>query len=263
MTPPDPKTRFTDRVNDYVRFRPGYPSALLDELTRVGRLGPGCVVADLGSGTGIFTRLLLDRGARVLAIEPNAAMRKAAEAALSREPGFMSLDASAEATTLADGSVDIVTVAQAFHWFEADNARNELARILRPEGYVALIWNKRRDTPFNRDYESMLERMAPDYAKVREKDRAAESTIRAFFAPSDVTFARFDNQQLLDEASLRGRFASSSYVPRPGEARHAEILVEVAAIFARHHDKGQVAVLYDTVLWYGHLSPAPLRSRNV
>jgi len=249
----DSKERFSDRVDDYVRFRPGYPPALLDLLKNACGLGPGRVVADVGSGTGILTRLLLESGARVIGVEPNAAMRTAAERTLAGNERFESIDASAEATTLHAGSVDLVTAAQAFHWFDPTRARLEFARILRPSGFVALIWNQRRDSAFNRDYEEMLERYAVEYAHVRERDRAAEPRIRAFFAPASPDVARFDNEQRFDEAGLRGRLMSSSYAPRAGDPSHEPMLRRLAEIFATHAREGLVTFAYETVVWYGRL----------
>lgn len=249
----DPKERFSDRVDDYVRYRPGYPPAVRDLLARLGPLGAGRVVADVGSGTGIFARLLLETGAHVIGIEPNAAMRAAAEKALSGDPEFESRAGSAEATGLADASVDLVTAAQAFHWFDPARARIELARILKPGGQVALVWNQRKDTPINRDYEAMLERFAPDYANVHEQDRAAEPKIRAFFAPSAAELATFDNEQRLDSRGLRGRLTSSSYAPRADSPLHEPMMAELDAIFRRHEQGGQVAIVYETVVWYGRL----------
>jgi SAM-dependent methyltransferase len=249
----DPKERFSNRVDDYVRYRPSYPTAAIELLVRAANLGPARVVADVGSGTGILSALLVRTGARVVGVEPNAAMRAAAERALSAEPLFESREASAEATGLADGSVDLVSAAQAFHWFQPAKARAEFARILAPGGSVALLWNQRKDTPFNRAYEAMLDRYAPDYANVREKDRAAESKIRAFFAPSRPTLATFDNEQQFDESGLRGRLMSSSYAPPPGHALHEPILTELTAIFRAHARDGRVVVAYETVVWYGKL----------
>ncbi len=254
MHPTDPKARFTDRVDDYVRFRPSYPQALVERLTSLCRLGPDRVVADIGAGTGIFTRLLLETGARVFAVEPNAAMRAAAEADSAKDARFESVDGSAESTTLPDASVDLITAVQAFHWFKPHEARLEFARIQRPGGLVALIWNQRRETAFNRDYEAMLERFAPDYRLVRERDRAAESRVRAFFEPTPATFESFSNAQVLDQAGVEGRLASSSYAPRAGDPVHPEILRELRAIFARHEHDGQVRIDYDTVLWHGDLA---------
>ena len=214
----DPKTRFTDRVDDYVRYRPGYPREVIDLLVRECGLGPATVVADLGSGTGILSKLLLESGARVLGVEPNAAMRAAAERDLHGLPRFQTVDGSAEATGIDPSSVDLVTAAQAFHWFEPTRARAELTRILRSPGFVALIWNNRAPTPFNVEYEAMLDRFAPDYAGVRERDRSPEPKMRAFYAPADLHRASFPNRQRFDELGLRGRLMSSSYAPREGDS---------------------------------------------
>jgi SAM-dependent methyltransferase len=249
----DPKERFSSRVGDYVRYRPSYPRGLLDLLARECGLGPHSVVADVGSGTGILTGLLLGLGASVMAIEPNAAMRAAADRALGGERGFRSVDGSAEATGLSPASVDLVTAAQAFHWFDPPRARAEFVRILKPGGSVALIWNQRADTPFNRDYEAMLEQFAPDYANVRERDRAAEPKVRAFFAPQAPRFVRFDSEQRFDEAGLQGRLASSSYAPREGDPLHGPLLRRLAEIFATYARGGTVTFAYDTVAWYGPL----------
>ena len=163
----DPTARFTSRVDDYVRARPGYPPEVVRLLETECALGPGKSVADVGSGTGILTRDLLETGATVYAVEPNAAMREAAEAALEplsppgergRGEGFVSLAATAEATTLPDAAVDLVIAAQAFHWFDRDAARQEFSRILREPRWVALVWNERAEsgTPFLEGYETLL-----------------------------------------------------------------------------------------------------------
>jgi SAM-dependent methyltransferase len=253
----DPRERFSDRVGDYVRYRPGYPEGVRELLVRVGRLGPGRVVADVGSGTGIFTQLLLETGARVIGVEPNAAMRAAAERALAgplASGAFESKDGSAEATGLARASISLVTAAQAFHWFDPVRARAELARILEPGGQVALVWNQRKDTPLNREYEEMLERFAPDYANVRERDRAAEPRIRAFFSPSAPSCVTFDNEQRLDASGLRGRLESSSYAPRAPSPLYAPMMEALDGIFRAHQQGGHVTIAYETVAWYGGLA---------
>ncbi|MDP9149350.1 MAG: class I SAM-dependent methyltransferase [Myxococcota bacterium] len=255
----DSKERFSDRVADYVRYRPGYPEALVDLLRVDCGLGPGAVVADLGSGTGILTRALLATGSFVAAIEPNAAMRDAAERDLAGEARFRSVDASAEATTLAGKSVDLVTAAQAFHWFDPARARAEFERILKPGGWVALVWNDREDSALNRDYEDMLERLAPAYAAVRERDRATQSKMRSFFAPESPRRARFSNEQRLDEAGLLGRLESSSYVPRAGQPGYDAVAARAREIYRAHQRDGHVTLAYETVVWYGRLSQAPAR----
>jgi SAM-dependent methyltransferase len=252
----DPKERFSDRVDDYVRYRPGYPPGVRDLLARVARLGPGRVVADVGSGTGIFTELLLETGAHVIGVEPNLAMREAAERALAAQlvsGAFESKDASAEATGLAQASVALVAAAQAFHWFDPPRARAEFVRILEPGGQVALVWNQRKDTPLNLEYEAMLERFAPDYANVRERDRAAEPRLVNFFSPAAASRATFENEQRLDAAGLRGRLDSSSYAPRPSSPLYAPMMETLDAIFRAHEAGGIVTIAYETVVWYGGL----------
>jgi SAM-dependent methyltransferase len=254
----DPKDRFSDRVEDYVRYRPGYPAALIELLIEECRLGPQCTVADLGSGTGIFSRLLLGTGARVFGVEPNASMRAEAERALNGEGGFTSIAASAEDTTLPSASVDLVTAAQAFHWFDPLRTRAELSRILRPGGSVALVWNQRRESPFNTDYEQMLERFAPEYGGVRESNRAAEPKLRAFFDPVVPKNASFGHEQRFDEAGVRGRLTSSSYAPQPDHPLHAPMMARLQDIFAAHQRGGEVTFGYETIVWYGPLSgPGP------
>jgi ubiquinone/menaquinone biosynthesis C-methylase UbiE len=252
----DPKERFSSRVDDYVRYRPAYPRALFEWLGAKGCLGAGRVVVDVGSGTGILTRGLLEagEGARVVGVEPNAAMRAAAEKALAGHPLFESVDGSAEATGLSASVADLVVAAQAFHWFDAPNARVEFVRILRPSGLVALVWNQRRDSPLNRAYLEMLDRFAPDYALVRESERSSEDKMRAFFAPVAPRMEMFDNEQCLDEAGFRGRLLSSSYAPPPDHPLHAPILARTAEIFRQHSRSGQVTVAYDTIAWWGSLA---------
>jgi SAM-dependent methyltransferase len=210
-------------------------------------------VADVGSGTGILSRLLLESGARVVGVEPNAAMRESGQRALAGEARFESVDGSAEATGLPGSSVDTVTVGQAFHWFDAVRARAEFARILRDGRWVALAWNVRASTPLNDDYEAMLERFAPDYPAVRARDRMAESALRAFFAPSDVRVAHFPNRQQFDDAGLRGRLLSSSYAPLPGDPLHEPMLQRLREIFVTHARAGTVELAYDTSVYWGKL----------
>jgi SAM-dependent methyltransferase len=246
----DPKERFSDRVDDYERYRPGYPQGLSELLVHECGLGPKCSAADIGSGTGILTRVLLATGASVFGVEPNAPMRAAAERALSPETRFTSVDGSAEATALPSGSVELIAAGQAFHWFEPERTRLEFARILKPGGSVVLVWNQRKDTSFGRAYEEMLDRFAPDYAYVRTRDRAAESSLRTFFAPATPVAARFDNEQRFDEAGLRGRLLSSSYAPQVGHPMHTPIMGALAEIFRTHAQGGAVTFAYDTTVWY-------------
>ena len=176
MAVKDSTQRFSSRVGNYVRYRPAYPSAVLDLLKNECGLNAASVIADIASGTGIFTRMLLENGNRVFGVEPNADMRKAGEEFLRGYSQFTSVAGTAEATTLADHSVDLVTAAQAAHWFDREQARREFIRICRPGGWTVLLWNERRtgSTPFLRDYEQLLLEYGTDYQEVRY-----ERTIRA------------------------------------------------------------------------------------
>jgi SAM-dependent methyltransferase len=249
----DPRERFSDRVDDYVRYRPTYPPGLVDLLVHECGLRPACVVADIGSGTGILSQMLLATGARVVGVEPNAAMRAAAEEAFSGEPRFTSVDGSAEATGLPDASVDLVTAAQAFHWFDAARTGVELRRVLRPPQWAAVAWNLRTKTPFNDAYDAMLEELAPEYPAVRARDRVATSGMDSVFAPNKANVTKLANAQQLDAAGLRGRLASSSYAPKPGSPTYPAIAARLEQLFATHARDGRVEIAYETVVYWGRL----------
>lgn len=249
----DPTARFSDRVEHYVKHRPGYPEALLVALRDEVGISVGSVVADIGSGTGISTAMLLRTGAEVYAIEPNAAMRQAADAQFAGEPRFHSVDARAEETTLPNGSVDVITAGQAFHWFDRDAARREFLRVLRPGGRVALFWNTRRDdgSAFLRAYEQLLLEFGTDYTKVDHR-HVDEDALQPFFGGVYATRV-FENEQVLDYAGLEGRLRSSSYVPAPGHPNHAPMLAALRRLFDAEQQDGRVRVAYDTELFYGTL----------
>jgi len=251
----DPTQRYSDRVAEYERYRPGYPPALVAYLRERGALPASARVADVGSGTGISTAVFLDAGAVVFAVEPNDAMRTAAVRRLGGRTGFHSIAGRAEATGLADASVDLVAAGTAFHWFARDATRTEFARIVKPDGHVALFWNVRSlVSPFMREYEAVLREHSAEYAATNAGQRADDAAIRAFFAPSAFDEATFANAQAVDFDALLGRVLSSSYAPRPGEPTYEPIAAALRASFARHAGNGRVAMLYDTHLYLGRLS---------
>jgi SAM-dependent methyltransferase len=253
----DPTSRFTDRVFDYARYRPSYPSQLFDLLRDELGLRPGHVVADVGSGTGILCEPLLANGNVVFAVEPNRAMARAAQERFGGDPRFRDVDGRAEATGLLPASVDLIVAAQAFHWFDAARAREEFQRILRPGGSVVLVWNSRRldGSPFLRDYEAFLHEWGTDYKEVSARYEV-EADMRTLFGAGGFARRRFDNVQSFDLDGLGGRLKSSSYAPPPGHPRHEPMLRALAGLFAAHQQEGRVSFEYDTNVYYGRLGAA-------
>lgn len=247
-----PTERFSSRVADYVRYRPSYPSEVFDLLRAECGLAPGVSVADIGSGTGIFSRPLLERGAEVFGVEPNADMRNAADDFIGQNENFHSVAATAEHTTLADHSVDLITCAQAFHWFDHVAVMEEFRRILKPGGCLFLVWNERKATPsaFLREYEQALREYCPEYLKVDHRNVQASDLSRFFKEMKRATFA---NQQMVDEEGFLGRASSSSYAPNEGQPRYEEFYDELRRLFALHHVRGMVALDYDTECYYGSI----------
>jgi ubiquinone/menaquinone biosynthesis C-methylase UbiE len=254
MAQADPTLRFSSRVENYIRYRPGYPGEVLETLRAECGMTPAAVVADIACGTGIFTRILLENGNRVIGVEPNQAMREAAENLLSGYPRFTAVAGTAEETTLPDQSVDFATAAQAAHWFNLPRARREFARILKPRGWAVLIWNERSTdtTPFLRAYEDLLIAYGTDYLQIRHEHTT--DNIGSFFAPAPFEWRVFATQQDFDYAELEGRLLSSSYAPLADHPRHAPMLQELRRIFDAHQQNGRVGMEYRTRMYYGRLS---------
>jgi SAM-dependent methyltransferase len=250
----DSTERFSNRVADYIRFRPSYPPQILQTLRDECGLQEGHVIADIGSGTGIWSEILLRNGNTVFGVEPNRAMREAAEKLLIEYSMFHSVAAPAEATTLPAHSVHFVTAAQAFHWFDRERCKVEFQRILRPQGFVVLLWNERQTdtTPFLRDYENLLQTFATDYAQVNHTN-IDDAALRDFYG-GDFTHRTFANAQTFDYAGVAGRLLSSSYAPDASDARHAPMLRELKNIFARHQNEGVVRFEYSCNLYFGQMN---------
>jgi SAM-dependent methyltransferase len=254
MTFTDAKQRFSNRVADYVRYRPGYPAAVLDLLRGECGLRQEHVFADIGSGTGLLSELFLKNGNRVFGVEPNQEMREAGEEYLQSYPGFTSVNGSAESTTLHDASVDFVTAGQAFHWFDPVAARREFARILVPGGWVAILWNDRRieEKQLTSDYEKLQERFGIDYKRV--KDAYPEMHhLRNFFSGSNFFSRDLPNEHVLDWEGLRGRLRSSSFAPTEDHPNYAPMMAELERIFRTHEREGRVRMEYWTRIYFGQL----------
>ena len=247
--------RFSSRVENYIKYRPGYPAAVLELLRAHCALAPGSSVADVGAGTGILTALLLESGAAVVAVEPNREMRAAADRLLGGQSRFRSAAGTAEATTLPAASVELVVAGQAFHWFDVQRARAEFIRVLKPRGWVALISNEQppEPTPFLADYEALLRRHAAEYDQISSL-RVDETRIREFFG-GRCELTTFPNQQIFDYAGLEGRLLSSSYAPEAGHPEHEPLLAGLRQVFERHQRGGQVVFPYQTLVYWGRLEP--------
>jgi SAM-dependent methyltransferase len=246
--------RFSSRVENYIKYRPGYPSETLDILKRDCGLTKDSVIADVGSGTGILSELFLQNGNKVFGIEPNAPMRFAGEDLLKAYENFVSIDGSAEATALEPQSVDLVTAAQAFHWFKRSEAKSEFKRILKSNGWVVLIWNERLvdSTAFLRDYESLLLRYGTDYQEIRHEN--VEPEIADFFAPASFQLQTLPNSQHFDLEALKGRVYSSSYAPEPGHPNFAPMMSALEESFNAHNQDGIVTFEYETKIYYGRVT---------
>jgi len=254
MTFSDAKQRFSNRVTDYIRYRPGYPSALLDLLARQCGFCPAHVIADIGSGTGLLSKLFLDHGNSVYGVEPNDEMRAGGEEFLRGYSNFGSINGSAEATTLADSSVDFITVGQAFHWFDLAATDCEFRRILRPGGWVMVVWQDRRmeETPFAWKYEHLLERFGIDYKSVKNAYPEAEK-IRHFFDAGTFHSRDLPNFQEFDWEGLCGRLRSSSYAPTEEQENYTPMMAELRRIYDAYQQNGSVRMEYFAHVYFGRL----------
>lgn len=245
--------RFSDRVENYRKYRPNYPKEIIPFLeTEIG-LAPSSIITDIGSGTGISTEMFLKNGNMVYAVEPNTQMRLAAEKQLSSYPNFHSISATAEATTLPDHCIDIIASFQAFHWFDARGANVEFKRIVKPGGWIVLIWNNRLldASPFLTAFEKLLNVFGTDYPVVQDSD--IYENIKILFAEKSYELKKFSNSQSLDYEGLKGRLLSDSYIPTVADAKYHPMLEELRRIFDEYQIDHRVEILYKTEVFYGRL----------
>lgn len=250
----DPLSRFSDRAEDYVKYRPHYSDDVVHALKAACGLTPEHVIVDVGCGTGMLAEIFLQHGNAVIGIEPNQAMRQAGEDYLSGYPNFRMIEGTAESTTQPDASADFVVAGQAFHWFRPAEARTEFARMLKSGGWVVMVWHHRdtQATPFLRAYEDFVGRYSIDYEHVSHKYVANYEQLQHFFAPNQMTLIQQQNEQRLDFDGLRGRLLSSSYIPTSGE-KHDAMLAALPQLFSSYACEGCVVLQYDTNIYYGHL----------
>ncbi len=242
----NPTTRFTDRVENYIKYRPSYPTEIIDYLKSEGILKSDSVIADIGSGTGISAELFLKNGDFVYGVEPNDAMREAAEKLCSAYSNFKSIIATAEETTLSDNSIDLIICAQAFHWFDIPKVKVEFKRVLKSTGRICLMWNERiiDGNPFLIDYENLLLKYGTDYKNVRHEN-IDEDKLNEFFDGGYIK-KTFPNKQVFDLAGVTGRLLSSSYTPQYDSPLYEPMLAELNEIFEKDQVNGVIEFLYDT-----------------
>ena len=250
----DVTQRFSSRVENYIKYRPGYPNEVIATLRSECGLTADSIIADVGSGTGVLTEVFLKNGNEVYGVEPNREMREAGERLLKDYPRFHSNEARAEETTLPDHSVDFITAGQSFHWFDREKTREEFARILKPRGWVVLIWNDRATTTtlFLVAFEKLLKDYSTDYEQIDHK-QITDDVIRNFFGSGQFGLKRFSNSQIFDYEGVKGRLLSSSYAPEAGHPNHEPMLAELERIFQAHQDAGRVVFEYETQMYYGQL----------
>ena len=243
-------TRFSNRVSNYAKYRPGYPASILRLLENEIGFEPQKDIADIGSGTGLLSKLFLGNDNLVYGVEPNDEMRIAGEVLLKDFINFVSIKGTAENTTLADESVDMITSGQAFHWFNNAEAKKEFIRILKPDGYVVLVWNERvKDaSPFMTGYEKLLIKFGTDFDEVKHEN-LVNKDFNKLYGVKNFKFASFDNYQIFDFTGLKGRLLSSSYLPMDNK----NMMTDLKKLFDKHNAGGYVKMEYETKIYFGKI----------
>ncbi len=248
-----PKQRFSDLVDDYVKYRPGYPEGIIKILQNEYNLSGSSVIADIGSGTGKLSGLFLKNGNTVYAVEPNAEMRNAAEKIYAGNKNFISINASAEKTTLKDNCVDFIISGQAFHWFDRQITKHEFSRILKDNGFIALIWNKRDNTAnIMKEYDRILLKYCSEYKKIGY-DLYKESEIIKYFSPNKVSEYSISNNQMFSLDELIGRVRTTSYCPKENSKAFKSMMEELQIHFLKYKENEKIRFITNTVMFVsGH-----------
>ncbi len=245
--------RFSNRVDNYVKYQPHYPEKIIDYLNETIHFNSSFIVADIGAGTGFLTQLFLQNGNKVFGVEPNAAMLLKAEELLNKYENFKSISATAEATTLEDESIDLITAAQAFHWFDKDKTKKEFERIAKQNAYCLLVWNDREmQTDFEKDYEKFLVKYATDYTNVNHTYLTPEK-VALFFSPQKMLTQKFYNEQQFDFDSLKGRLLSSSYISLEQNQKYFSMIEELKTLFDKYQRNNAIRFNYTTNLFLGKM----------
>ncbi|MCX6158877.1 MAG: class I SAM-dependent methyltransferase [Ignavibacteriae bacterium] len=248
----DNVANFTGRVEEYAKCRPGYPEQIISLLENKIGFDQSKDIADIGCGTGKLSRVFLNNGNLVFGVEPNEEMRKMAETLLNKFINFISVEGTAETTMLATNSVDVITVGQAFHWFDLKKAKKEFKRILRKDGCVVIVWNERNNnTQVMKAVNRILLSLNQEHEEA-EKNLVDKNLLSAFFGVDKVGKSTFPNYQMLDLAGLKGRIHSISYVPDSG-SENKRVMNEVKDVFEKFNNGGQVKIEYTTRVFWGNI----------
>lgn len=246
-------TRFSNRVENYVKYRPNYPKEIITYLENKFGLNHSMIIADIGSGTGISGKLFLDNGYTITGVEPNKEMRKKSEELLAMYPDFKTVSGTAENTSLESNSIDVILAGQAFHWFDRNNCKIEFKRILKPKGLVVLIWNERlTDSDFEKEYDLLIKKYAIDYITIDHRN-ITNQNIQDFFSPHSVELKVFPNQQIFDFDGLKGRLLSSSYMPVEGQRGFDDMIIDLKSLFNKFSQTQKIRIDYDTKVYVSGL----------
>lgn len=241
----NPKGRFSNRVENYAKYRPNYPNDIINFLNTNAGFTKECIVADIGSGTGISSKLFLDNGNKVYGIEPNKDMRRAGEKYLCNYTKFYSIDASSEYTKLNSESVDLIVCGQSFHWFEPESTKNEFLRILKSDGVVVVMNNRRKlGSQFMNEYVELIRKYSGS-----EISRPLNSDLSEYFDSETIYKEVFNNPQIFNLERLRGDLLSYSYIPSEEKAIFNTMISEFELLFKKHNKEGRVIFDYETVLY--------------
>ncbi|WP_214328697.1 class I SAM-dependent methyltransferase [Bacillus paranthracis] len=232
---------FTDKADIYAKYRPSYPNEYIEYLLSANELNENQIVADIGSGTGIFSRQLLESGLHVIGVEPNDDMRKMAEQSLNQYPRFQSIKATAENTTLKENSVDLVTVAQAFHWFDKEAFKIECQRILKQKAHVALVWNSRDVTsPLIQENVEICQKTCPTFKGFSGGIDETPEMFNSFFKDGKYEFKEYQNDLLLDYDGFLGRNLSASYAPKKNDKEYKNFVLLLSELFDKYSKNGKI-----------------------
>ncbi|HCA42686.1 MAG TPA: class I SAM-dependent methyltransferase [Bacteroidetes bacterium] len=249
----NPLERFSDRVDNYIKYRPGYPDKIIDYLETEKILKAEYVIADIGSGTGISCELFLKFGYKVFGVEPNKEMRDASEKLFSGYKNYQAIDGNSDTTNLKNNSIDLITGFQAFHWFDLNKSKLEFIRILKPERYAVFVWNTRKeDSDFLIAYEKLLQTHGTDYKKVKHNN-INHKTVKDFF-DSEFKYKEFENSQKFDFIGLKGRLLSSSYAPNENDEGYEAMISELEIIFDKYNSNNSVSFDYVTQVYSGKIN---------